>query len=284
MKTLRFTPWIPVLALLVAGCGGSEVAGIASGPLAPTITQVVPNSAGEAGGRQITIKGSLFYVTVGRTSVEVGGHLAGQVDVISRDELTCVVPGGTPGIADIKVITPDGEFTLPAGFTYHPAPTVTSMTPTVGIFLGGTNVTIEGTGFVANDAGPNTVRFGATVAAGIVTQSDTVITCRTPRGAGLVGVVVENANGSVAAGSFFYEGVPTLATVAPSAGTPLGGTTVSLTGTAFVDGGTQVTFGGAIATNVVVADSQHLTCSTPPGTPGNAAVGVTTEPTTPTPP
>ena len=74
---------------------------------------------------------------------------------------------------------------------------------------------------------------------------------------------------------------PTLTSVSPSSGGVSGGTTVTLTGTAF--GGTGiyapvVKFGGVPATNVVVTTGSftQITCKTPAGTAGTVDVVVST--------
>ncbi len=57
----------------------------------------------------------------------------------------------------------------------------------------------------------------------------------------------------------------------PSSGTSLGATSVTLTGTGFLNNGAgtnTVTFDGAAAINVVVVNDTTITCDTPAGTPG----------------
>ena len=62
---------------------------------------------------------------------------------------------------------------------------------------GGRMVTLTGTGFTANMAGPNAVTIGGAAATGVMTVSDTEITCMTPAaaGPGMVDVAVANLNG-----------------------------------------------------------------------------------------
>jgi len=74
---------------------------------------------------------------------------------------------------------------------------------------------------------------------------------------------------------------PTLTSVSPASGSPAGGTTVTLTGTAFGGTGTfvpVVTFGGVPATNVVVTTGSftQITCKTPAGAAGTVDVVVST--------
>jgi hypothetical protein len=66
----------------------------------------------------------------------------------------------------------------------------------------------------------------------------------------------------------------TVTSVAPSSGTRLGGTSVTINGTGFAAGAT-VTFGGAAATNVVVVSSIKITAKTPAHAPGAVNVTVT---------
>ncbi len=73
---------------------------------------------------------------------------------------------------------------------------------------------------------------------------------------------------------------PTIASVAPTSGSPAGGTRVTITGTNFglTDSGlgaTKVRFGANEATNVVVLDANTITAVAPAGPTGDANVTVT---------
>ncbi|APD13266.1 hypothetical protein RO07_08625 [Pandoraea pulmonicola] len=65
-----------------------------------------------------------------------------------------------------------------------------------------------------------------------------------------------------------------LTSVSPPSGPSAGGAPVTLTGSGFVQGATTVTFGGALAANVVVIDPSHLTAITPPQAVGPSTVTV----------
>jgi hypothetical protein len=67
---------------------------------------------------------------------------------------------------------------------------------------------------------------------------------------------------------------PTLASLAPSSGPTIGGTTVTLTGTNFGTGAT-VSFGGTLATGVTVMSPTSLTAVTPAHAAGSVSVLVT---------
>jgi hypothetical protein len=70
---------------------------------------------------------------------------------------------------------------------------------------------------------------------------------------------------------------PAVTSISPTSGPAAGGTSVTITGTDFVDGAT-VSFGGTPATNVVFVDSSHLTCTAPARPAGTLSDVVVTNP------
>ena len=66
---------------------------------------------------------------------------------------------------------------------------------------------------------------------------------------------------------------PTVASIAPAMGDPVGGLTVTITGSLF-EAGATVTIGGGAATSVVVVSPVQITAVTPPGAVGPADVVV----------
>ena len=71
------------------------------------------------------------------------------------------------------------------------SPTITSITPNSGSYLGGTPVTIVGTDFI--DAPAPTLTFGGVSATSIVVVDTETVTCVTPAGtAGAQDVVYTN--------------------------------------------------------------------------------------------
>lgn len=154
------------------------------------------------------------------------------------------------------------------------APMVSAVAPGQGSYLGGTAVTITGTGFLVGA----TVTIGSTAATGVTVVSATQITATTP--AGVVGaavVRVTNTDGQsgTLGGAFTYLGPPPAVTsVSPVSGTSLGGTLITITGTDLVSGAT-VTVGGVAATNVTWVSSVQITAKTPARTAGAATIVVT---------
>ena len=93
-------------------------------------------------------------------------------------------------------------------FTYSTAaPTVTGLSPTSGPAVGGTLVTITGTGFT----GAPVVDFGTTAATGVTVVNSTTITADSPVGTGTVNVTVTTPVGTSAtstADQFTYAAPP----------------------------------------------------------------------------
>ena len=176
--------------------------------------------------------------------------------------ITATVPANAVGTVDVAVTTPGGTGTATGAFTYVPAPTVTSVSPSSGPTAGGTFVTITGTNFT----GVTAVTFGGIRGHGVtVVVSATTITATTPAHAvGAVDVAVTTPGGTgTGTGAFTYvAGPPTVTGVSPSSGRSGGGTSVTITGTNFT-GATAVTFGGAVPTGVTVVSATSITATTP---------------------
>jgi IPT/TIG domain/Bacterial Ig domain len=190
-------------------------------------------------------------------------------------------------IAEDKVVTTAGSNSAPAilsspgpwvmqmvtfSAVTGPVPTVSSVTPNSGPTTGGTAVTITGANFAAGAK----VAFGSVAATNVVVLSGTQITATTPASsAGTTAVTVSNPGGQSGSlpGAFTYIASPTVSSVAPNNGPQAGRTAVTITGTNFVAGAT-VTFGGTVATNVVVVSGTQITATTPAGSAGAVTVTV----------
>ena len=175
-------------------------------PPAPYIFGVTPRSGPEGGGTIVTIQGgALFHAT----AVRFGGTSALSFSVIDDNTITAVAPSGI-GMVDIRVTNDYGTsaIRLEDEFTYlPPAPSVTSISPTSGPALGGTPITIRGTGFLS----VTSVSVGPYGVAGYTIVDDTTITAVTnPAGAlgpGTCDLTVTNDGGTsapVASDRFTY--------------------------------------------------------------------------------
>jgi hypothetical protein len=177
----------------------------------------------------------------------------------------------------------------------HPVtlPAVTGVFPASGSTVGGSTVTVTGTGL----DGATVVRFGgtagtitadsatqitvtsppSTVTAAAVTADSPAQTTATGTGAGTVDITVTTPDGTshhTPADHYTYTAPqPAVTRVSPDGGGTAGGTPVTITGTGLA-GATAVRFGAAAA--AITADSAtQITVTSPPGT-GRVAVTVTT--------
>src|SRR5262245_3983459 len=244
---------------------------------APAIGLLEPPAASSLGGTLVTIRGSGFQRDgAGVNAVLFGATAAGGVSVLDDATLTCLAPGGLAGSeVAVSLTNKNGTASAQAPFRYHAVPRIDELVPPFGFSGGGEWIEIRGAGWLADEAGPNAVRFGSTAASEVTVVDDAILRCRAPAGApGPVAVEVENRNGSAAlADGFYYDWAPTLAGFQPGAGSSLGGTEVLLTGGGFATPGAGVTtvrFGVAPATNVRVQDGESLLCTAPFGPAGGS--------------
>lgn len=205
----------------------------------PQIVSIDPAVAGT--GATITIKGVKF---TGTTAVSFGGVPAASFTVVDDNTITAVVAGGASGV--VTVTAPHGSNSLD-GFTYVPAPVITSFTPATGIT--GQTITITGD----NLTGATAVSFGGVPAASFVVVNANTINAVV--GAGAAGnISVTTVGGTASIGGFNYIPPPDVISFTPASGTI--GTTVTITGVNFT-GATDVRFG-----NIPAATFKVLSATT----------------------
>jgi uncharacterized protein (TIGR03437 family) len=239
----------------------------------PTIVGVSPSSGSLAGGTKVTITGSGFLpgltVTFGTTQA-----VNAITTVTSTNTINLTTPLGT-GTVSVTVTNPDGQSaTLANAFTYlNPPPKITSITPATGPSNGGTVVTLAGSGFQSG----MTVAFGATPATNIQVSNGGSALATAPPGSGTVSVTVENPDGqsSTLAAAFTYQASPAISSVMPNPVNFAGGTTITITGSGFVNGLT-VMFGStmALASTVQVLSSNSVQVVTPASPVGTVAITI----------
>jgi formylglycine-generating enzyme required for sulfatase activity len=155
---------------------------------------------------------------------------------------------------------------------WGPCPaTITSVSPSQGSVLGGTVITITGTGL----AGTTGVTVGGNPCSGVTVLSPTQVRATTPAGSeGPVAIAVSTPAGTSLASMPFTYVMISVNSIAPSFGIFSGGTAITISG-AFLSGTTSVTIGGVPASNVVVVNATTVTAVTPAGSVGPVDVVVT---------
>jgi formylglycine-generating enzyme required for sulfatase activity len=148
---------------------------------------------------------------------------------------------------------------------------VTSVTPAQGSVLGGTVITLTGTGLAATSS----VTVGGAPCTAVTVLSPTQVRATTPPGvAGEAAIAVTTPAGTSLAATPFTYVMQSVTSIVPSSGGYQGGTPITITGQ-YLAGTTSVTVGGVPATNLVVVNSTTVTAVTPPGSVGAAEVVVT---------
>jgi len=235
----------------------------------PVIKRVEPRHGGPLrGGTEITITGSNFIEGV---VVTIGEKRVQQLDFFSPTELRLETPPGTAGPKPVRVTNPDGqEVVKEDGFTYNPAPTISSVSPNAGPLEGGTPIIITGTGFITE---PDVLIGGAeAILKGILPTKITALT--PPSDAGVKDVIVVDPDGQRATlrVAFTYNTAPVITRVTPDNGRLAGGTRITIQGGGFQPGAeVRISINqGAYraASSVEVMSSSVITALTPPGQPG----------------
>jgi hypothetical protein len=159
-----------------------------------------PSTGLATGGTGITIFGTGF---VDGATVEIGGNSATDVTVLDSFTITATAPPAPALYAcdpyiyfDIIVTNPGlSTVTSSGGFAFvdaYPVPRVTGIQPYLGPIIGGTPITITGSGFLDSA----TVEIDGSAADSVTVVNDTTITAITPPDLpGGVDVVVTNPGG-----------------------------------------------------------------------------------------
>jgi hypothetical protein len=141
----------------------------------PVITAVAPASGRTAGGTRVRIRGSRFEHV---RAVLFGSARGTHITVTSSGRLYVTAPAHAAGSVDVRVVTAYGTSAgvLADHYRYVGAPTITGMSPTGGLPLGGTPVTIDGSNFV----GTLKVSFGTVPASSVQRVSENRLTATPP--------------------------------------------------------------------------------------------------------
>lgn len=173
MRTQTLRMILAGAAVLAAGCG---VETKQNGSV--KITSVSPDASSITGGVEIQIGGKGF--DGGTEPTVVFGPNQATVTSYSENSISAVLPGGLGcGKVDIQINNSNGFAIEENGFTYTGGSgvlTITQISPTTGEIAGGTEVTIDGSGFTGG-AG---VLLNGMPLEEIQVLSDTQIRARTP--------------------------------------------------------------------------------------------------------
>jgi hypothetical protein len=113
-----------------------------TGPTLLAVTRLVTKSSLAYGLQLVTLEGSFS----GRCVVTFGGIPGRDTTLPSFGTITTIAPAHDPGVVDLGVRCGSEAVTLPAAFTFTPAPiTLTQLIPSTGSVQGGTVLSLAGT-------------------------------------------------------------------------------------------------------------------------------------------
>ena len=234
----QITVWVNGFLCLCAS--GADCSFSYDSSLTPTILGVTDTLVD--GSIELTITGTGFTTDASDFTIDVGGRNC-KATVATSSSVTCTLENGPAGDFDITLwVESRGQASGSVTFTL--SLTVDSFSPSSGSVGGGTTLTILGTGF------PNTMdewESNEVAVAGssctITETSYTEVKCVTPkestsrrRKRALADLTVTlNGQTVSASGQYNYDAssTPTITTLDPVTATPMGGDTLTITGTTF---------------------------------------------------
>ncbi len=242
------------------------------------VVSVEPNIGDRLGGERIRVYGAGFTPDA---TVLIGGRAAINTRVIDAFTIEATTPDAPSAQkVDVHVSCSAGVARLRYGFEYTETPLpnagsieVTSVSPASGPAEGGTEIVIEGRGFVPGMA----VRLGALPVVGLRFEGPTRVRATTPPGSPGRADVRIIASGAIAEGRalFRYESAPAIWTLDPASGSIAGGTRVILRGAGFpVGSSVSLWIGNGQARDVVVVSETEIIATTPPGAVGLVPVAL----------
>ena len=253
---------------------------------APALASIAPTSGLQGQTLNVVLNGSGFID--GLSVMSFGNEVAvNSTTIISGTQASVnltIAANATVGTRDVSVTNPapgGGNAILATAFTIgFNAPTLTSLTPSVGARVQTLNVVLNGSNFIN---GVTTVDFGADVALNsVVANSATQLTANVSIAAnaalGTRDVSVTNpapAGGTATLPNSFTitNPAPSLTSVAPNSGVRETTFDVLVTGNSFIDGITSVDFGAGITINTTTINSATELIANLTITP-NAATGL----------
>ncbi len=216
----------------------------------PIVTGFSPT--GGPAGTSITITGSRFTTA---NAVTIGGAAVSSFNVVSDTSITAIVGSGASG--SVVVTNAFGTGSKP-GFTFGPAPVITSFSPTAA--GQGVIVQVKGTGLT----GATAASFGGVPGTFFFPETDTSISAMVASGAS-GSVSVNTPTGTASLPGFSFLPIPTISRVSPDSG--FSGATITIIGTSFT-GATSFRFGGIPAASFTVLTDTSILAVV-----GNGATG-----------
>ena len=224
----------------------------------PSISSISPASA--SGSVSLSITGSNFgtapSVTVGYNTCVVTASddvsVSCDLDALPGGDYAVVVLNDNVGLSNMDI-------------SFKSTLNIDSVTPSAGSFGGGSLITVEGTGFDAE----NVIVSVCQEICSIVSQSTTSITCLSPANEATSAsedcdvTVTQDSGSVVSATAFQYDRslTPTVDSVSPVRGGTGGGTKITISGSGFASEGNKVMIDESIC-DIESESATEITCYT----------------------
>ncbi len=188
------------ISLAIASVTGTGAYTYTAPSFTPVVTDINPEEGPMAGGTVVTVTGSNFNLG---SLVSIGGQNCGGLVILSTTSITCTTASvGAGATVDVVVTNRDLETgltypgTLASAYTYNPPPTFSSASQ--GFFMGGTTITVTGTGFRSGA----TVTINSIACTGVNVSDSMTLTCVAPAGAALTStnIVITNVDSQTVTG------------------------------------------------------------------------------------
>ena len=264
---------VSVLSSGCSGSGGANLAALAQSagggsttPLQAVVSAISPATGFSGGGTLITITGTNFQ---SNAAVTVGGQSCSPVTVVSSTQLTCTTTAAS-ATSNAPVVVTNTSATPSApvnAFTFQNSPTISSVSES-----GGT-VTVSGFGFYSGAT--ITLTNGQTCSLASISADQTTLTCTLSgtASAGSGDISIANAGYAPTTRSDGLILTPTITNLSSTAGSTMGGYTLTLTGAHYFTGET-VTIGGVACSSPTVTSSTQMSCTVPAHAAGAVSVVV----------
>ncbi len=242
--------------------------------VAPIVVDaIVPGEGPATGGVPIELRGEGLLLT---EAVLFEGREALDVTVLDDNTVLCILPTNPVGLADVHVVTSEGNARLIEGFRYFAPPTVTGFAPLAAPAAGGGTLSLGGTGLIEG-AVVSVDGAEAEILATVPDGSKLVV--RLPPGEpGPADLTVVTQYGAVTLEQAFtylgdVAGTPALVNIWPKHGPATGGGEVTLVVTGLTDDAeVSVTMGDSPAAVTTLLPAQHaILVTAPPGVPDTFA-------------
>ena len=180
--------------LLLAACSNA--------PGTLRIDRAEPSHGPLIGGTRVVLTGDRFIDDGGSlTRVLVGGRQAELAAPIDDETLELVLPpGDRPGEAEVVVFNGLGVATSSTVFHYAAEPTLDAVTPAEILATGAVTMTVTGSGFLDDGAGPPMLFLDGVPVEDVTVTSDTELAFTAPAGRPLQRPRLELANARGSAG------------------------------------------------------------------------------------